>query len=98
MKLPEKNRLEAFSDGVFAILITLLVLEIKIPHFQSTDTVGILNGLGEIASKFIAFVISFLVIAVYWVSHHAMFSLMKFVTGKVLWLNLLAILSVSIFE
>lgn len=96
MVLLERNRLEAFSDGVFAILITLLILEIKVPHFESNSVADIVKGLKTIAPKFIAFLVSFIVIAVYWVSHHAMFARLKYVSGKILWTNLFSILIICV--
>lgn len=92
MKLPEKNRLEAFSDGVFAIIITLLVLEINPPEIEHPSTQILLAGLYALLPKFMAFVISFIIIAVYWVSHHTMFNQLKFVSGKIMWLNLFTLL------
>jgi uncharacterized membrane protein len=64
-----KNRLEAFSDGVFAIVITLLVLEIKVPHV-TFDKLG--PALFELLPKFLSFGLSFVIIGVYWVAHHNM--------------------------
>lgn len=96
LKLPEKNRLEAFSDGVFAIIITLLVLEIGVPHVQNADTKTIFEALYGILPKLTAFIISFVIIAVYWVSHHSIFSELKFVSGKILWYNLWILLLVCL--
>ena len=76
-----KTRLEAFSDGVLAIIITIMVLELKIP--QGTDW----NSLQILAPKIISYVISFIYIAIYWNNHHHMLHTVKHVTGGILWAN-----------
>lgn len=83
-----KNRLEAFSDGVIAIVITLLVLEIHVPSFPpnggSREMVSLLLGL---APHFAAYLVSFLVCAVWWVSHHNFIHDLKQVDRPLLWAN-----------
>ena len=76
-----KTRLEAFSDGVLAIIITIMVLELKIP--QGTDW----NSLQILAPKIISYVISFIYIAIYWNNHHHLLNTVKHVTGSILWAN-----------
>ena len=76
------ERLSAFSDGVIAILITIMVLELKVPH--GTDLAA-LSGLLPI---FLTYVLSFVVLAIYWNNHHHMFYLTDRVTGGILWANL----------
>ncbi len=76
-----KNRLEAFSDGVLAVAITIMVLEIKVPH--GTD-VGVLLPL---MPKFLSYVLSFLYLGIYWNNHHHMLHTVQKVTGPVLWAN-----------
>ena len=76
-----KNRLEAYSDGVIAILITIMVLELKVPH-----DVGI-AGLREVAPTFAAYVMSFLFLSIYWNNHHHMLHMATHVTGGILWAN-----------
>ncbi|HNQ16135.1 MAG TPA: TMEM175 family protein, partial [Pyrinomonadaceae bacterium] len=69
-----KGRVEAFSDGIFAIIVTLLVLEIKVPHIADHDSVGELAAqLWNLAPKVIAWMISFLTVCVIWVNHHRIF-------------------------
>ena len=78
----KKNRLEAFSDGVLAIIITIMVLELKVPHettFQS---------LKEILPIFLSYVLSFIYIGIYWNNHHHLFQAADSVNGKILWANL----------
>ncbi len=77
-----KNRLEAFSDGVIAIIITIMVLEIKVPHEVSVWS--ILN----LAPIFLSYLISFIYIGIYWNNHHHLFSTVQRVNGRVLWANL----------
>ena len=77
-----KGRLEAFSDGVIAIIITIMVLEMKVPHGAAwTD----LAGLGPI---FLSYVLSFVNVGVYWNNHHHMLHSVKQVNGQILWANM----------
>ena len=78
----EKGRLEAFSDGVIAILITIMVLELKIPHGAD------LESLRPLLWVFIAYVLSFIYIGIYWNNHHHMLQATRKINGKVLWANL----------
>lgn len=73
------NRIEAFSDGVFAIAITLLIIEIKVPHLRhSADgAIGLGTALLDLWSHYFAYVLSFLMIGIYWVNHHYLFRLFK---------------------
>jgi TMEM175 potassium channel family protein len=76
-----KGRLEAFSDGVLAIIITIMVLELRPPHSAE------LGALLAIAPQFLAYVLSFTHIAIYWNNHHHMFQLTDHVDGSILWAN-----------
>jgi uncharacterized membrane protein len=78
----KKSRLEAFSDGVLAIIITIMVLELKAP--EETN----LEGLISIAPIFISYIVSFVYVAIYWNSHHHLFQITETVNGKILWANL----------
>jgi uncharacterized membrane protein len=77
-----KGRIEAFSDGVIAIIITIMVLEIKVPHGED------LASLVPLIPVFFAYVLSFINIGIYWNNHHHMFQAVKHIEGKVLWANL----------
>jgi uncharacterized membrane protein len=77
-----KGRLEAFSDGVIAILITIMVLELKVPH--GTDWAA----LRPAVTVFLAYVMSFVYLGIYWNNHHHMLHMTSRVTGKILWANL----------
>jgi TMEM175 potassium channel family protein len=83
-----KNRLEAFSDGVFAIVITLLILDVRFP----TDKPLTLETLRSVVPHVLAFVLSFVIVGVYWVSHHNMLHFIRQVDRQLLWLNLVLLL------
>jgi uncharacterized membrane protein len=76
-----KNRLEAFSDGVLAIIITIMVLELKVPHGDE------LSALKPLVPVMISYVLSFIYIAIYWNNHHHMLHTVKQINGAVLWSN-----------
>jgi uncharacterized membrane protein len=76
------ERLNAFSDGVIAILITIMVLELRVPH--TTD----LAALRELLPVFLTYVLSFVVLGIYWSNHHHMLYLTDRITGGILWANL----------
>ena len=77
-----KTRLEAFSDGVIAIIITIMVLELKVPHGDS------LANLAELWPVFFSYVLSFLYIGIYWNNHHHLLHTVKKVSAGILWANL----------
>jgi uncharacterized membrane protein len=77
-----KARFEAFSDGVIAILITIMVLEMKVPHGAS------LESLRPVVPVFLSYVLSFVFLGIYWNNHHHMLHMVKHVTGPMLWANL----------
>lgn len=77
-----KSRMEAFSDGVFAIIITIMVLELKVPH-------GIdFNSLIPLIPVFLSYVLSFLFLAIYWNNHHHLCQAIERVNGRILWANI----------
>jgi len=77
-----KGRLEAFSDGVIAILITIMVLELRVP--QGADLAALL----PLVPIFLSYVLSFVYLAIYWNNHHHLFQVVMQVNGRVLWANL----------
>ncbi len=77
-----KERLLAFSDGVFAILITILVLELKIPHGSDW------SALAPLVPVFLVYVLSYVLLGIYWNNHHHMFQICERINGQVLWANL----------
>ena len=77
-----KGRLEAFTDGVIAILITIMVLELKIPHGTNVE------ALRPLVNIFLTYVLSFTFLGIYWNNHHHMFHACDRIAGKVLWANL----------
>lgn len=86
-----KSRLEAFSDGVLAIIITIMVLEMKVPHGTELD------ALGPLIPVFLSYVLSFLYIGIYWNNHHHMLHTCQRVSGRVLWANLHLLFWLSLF-
>jgi uncharacterized membrane protein len=86
-----KGRLEAFSDGVFAIIITIMVLELKVPRGES------LPALRTLLPVFLSYVLSFLYVGIYWNNHHHMLHASSRVTGPMLWANLHLLFWLSLF-
>jgi len=86
-----KNRLEAFSDGVLAIIITIMVLELKVPHGDTAE------ALKPLVPVFLAYVLSFVYLAIYWNNHHHMLHTLRKVTGGILWANLHLLFWLSLF-
>jgi uncharacterized membrane protein len=91
-----KNRLENFSDGVFAIAVTLLILNVEIPDTRELDNRQLNAALYDAIPRLITFAFSFLVIGVFWVAHHRIFSFVKVLDNTLLWLNILYLLFVAI--
>ena len=77
-----KGRFEAFSDGVLAIIITIMVLELKVPHGTGLD------ALRPLVPVFLSYVLSFIMVGIYWVNHHHLLQTVHRVTGGILWANL----------
>ena len=86
-----KNRLEAFSDGVLAIIITIMVLEMKVPHGEDLAT------LAPLAPVFLSYVLSFVYLGIYWNNHHHLLHACSHVTGGILWANLHLLFWLSLF-
>jgi uncharacterized membrane protein len=84
-----KHRLEALTDGIFAVAMTLLVIELKIPETAHVQTEQqLLDALVHLIPKFIAWLISFFVLAIFWVSHHRLFHFVHHVDAKLSWLTI----------
>lgn len=88
----EKNRLEAFSDGVIGVAITLMVLELKAPGHAHA-----LEDLKELTPAFLSYVLSFIYVGIYWTNHHHLFQATKAVTGGILWANLYLLFWLTLF-
>ena len=86
-----KNRLEAFSDGVLAIIITIMVLELKVPHETGLD------ALKPLIPVFLSYVLSFIYVGIYWNNHHHLFHSTKNVDAGILWANLHLLFWLSLF-
>lgn len=85
-----KGRVEAFTDGVMAIVITIMVLELKVPHG------GDFKALHESAPVFLAYVLSFVNVGIFWNNHHHMLHVTKHVDGRVLWANMALLFFMSL--
>ena len=87
----KRNRLEAFSDGVLAIIITIMVLELKVPHGAT------LESLTPLMPNLLSYVLSFVYVGIYWNNHHHLLHAAVHVTGGVLWANLNLLFWLSLF-
>ncbi len=87
----EKSRLEAFSDGVIAIIITIMVLEMKVPHGDD------LAALRPLIPVFISYVLSFVYVGIYWSNHHHLLQAVQKINGPILWANLHLLFWLSLF-
>jgi uncharacterized membrane protein len=85
-----KGRIEAFSDGVIAIIITIMVLELRVPHGDDLST------LEPLIPKFLSYILSFVFLGIYWNNHHHLFQAVKRVDGRVLWANMLLLFCLSL--
>jgi len=91
-----KSRVEAFSDGIFAIIVTLLVLEIKVPHIHDySSKAELTTALVALFPKFISWILSFFTVAVIWVNHHKLFKQFKQLDAGIFWWNALLLLWTS---
>ena len=86
-----KGRLEAFSDAVIAIILTIMVLELKVPHGRD------LAALRPLGAVFLAYVLSFIYLGIYWNNHHHLLHAARKVNGRILWANLLLLFFLSLF-
>jgi uncharacterized membrane protein len=86
----DKNRLEAFSDGVIAIIITIMVLDLKVPHDPTLDTYL------QAYPVFVSYALSFLFVGLYWSSHHHLFHKATGVDNRILWVNMLNLFWLSL--
>jgi len=87
----DKGRVEAFSDGVIAIIITIMVLEMKVPHGED------FGALRPLLPTFLSYVLSFVYVGIYWNNHHHMLLTVSKVTGRMLWANLHFLFWLSLF-
>jgi uncharacterized membrane protein len=87
----EKGRLEAFTDGVIAVIITIMVLELKPPHEPSW------RALMQNWPVFLSYVLSFVYVGIYWNNHHHMFNVVERIDGRVMWSNLMFLFWLSLF-
>ena len=81
------SRIEAFSDAIIAIAMTLLILEVHVPILTDSSTHGVLESLLEVLPHFLSFTLSFITLAVIWVNHHTFFHRLEGTDGKLMWHN-----------
>lgn len=93
--LLDTNRIETLADGVFAIAMTLLVFDIGVPHLPSSDLGRLPAELAALWPKLLAYVLSFVVLGVYWIGHHNQFFYIRRATRAFLWLNILFLMFVA---
>ena len=92
-----RHRIEALTDGIFAVAMTLLVIELKLPAHDLIKTqTDLINAVGHLLPKFIAWVISFFVLALFWIGHHKLFHFVRHIDGKLLALCILQLGFVSL--
>ena len=91
-----KPRLEALTDGIFAVAMTLLVIELKVPDRTGLDVARLAQALADQLPTFIAWIISFYVLAIFWFSHHRLFHHLRIVDAKLVWLNIFYLSFVSL--
>lgn len=92
-----KHRIEALSDGLFAIVMTLLVLELKVPDLpRSAQDPQMWAKLRELGPSFFTFGLTFLISSMFWFLHHMMFQFTRYLTRKVVWMNLMLLMFVSL--
>lgn len=85
-----KTRLEAFSDGVIAIIITIMVLELKVPHNAEW------SALGELTPVLISYILSFVFVAIYWGNHHHLLHTVKQINSGIIWANMFLLFCLSL--
>ncbi|TGE20576.1 DUF1211 domain-containing protein [Hymenobacter aquaticus] len=90
------ERVILFTDAVFAIAITLLVIEIKVPELEHPTESAVQSVLAHLIPKFVGFLLSFFIIAIYWMAHHRIFRFVRRLDNRLLWLNLVFLLSIVI--
>ena len=89
------ERLTFFSDAVFAIAMTLLVVEVHVPHVDHHDNMALAQGLVDLLPNYIGFLVSFMVVGRFWVAHHTVFALLKGTSPRRVWVNVLLLLVVA---
>jgi uncharacterized membrane protein len=90
-----KHRVEALNDGIYAVAMTLLVLELKIPEVLQSES-ALVRELLHLAPRFVAWIISFFILAIFWISHQRAFHFVRHVDAKLLWVNVVQLLLASL--
>src|ERR1700738_4970476 len=93
----EKSRIAALVDGIFAVAMTLLVLDLKLPEgLKMSSDVEVWHQLLELTGRFLTYTLSFIVLGIYWIGHHSLFHFVRKVNRGLLWLNLLFLLFITL--
>ena len=91
------HRIEALTDGIYAVAMTLLVIELKFPeHAEIHSAAALAQAMADLSPKFLSWIISFMVLALFWIAHHRIFSHVRHVTGRLVGLNLFQLAFVSL--
>lgn len=90
-----KGRIEALGDGIFAIAMTLLIFEIKLPDLPQVTDATLLHALGAMWPQFLSYGMSFLMLGIYWIAHHNQFHVIKRTDRTLLWINILYFMCLS---
>jgi uncharacterized membrane protein len=93
----EKNRVEAFSDGVFAIIITIMVLDLKVPNLKDYPDPSSITALKPLLPVFLTYLLSFVYLGIYWNNHHHLLKAAHRVNGAMMWANLHLLFWLSLF-
>jgi uncharacterized membrane protein len=94
--LYEKNRLEAYSDAIIAIVITLLILELKAPHFDTNNLHDSIEKIWELRTEFLGWLISFLLVGIYWFQHHNILHMTNKIDLKIVLINQLSLMGICL--
>lgn len=89
------ERLTFFSDAVFAIAITLLIIEVHVPHLDTRDDAAYWQALAHLQPSFMGFVLSFLVIGALWIAHHRVFGMLADYSASIMWPNMLSLMAIA---
>jgi uncharacterized membrane protein len=93
----EKSRIAALADGIFAVAMTLLVLDLKLPEgTKMSNDAAVWRQLSELTGRFSTYALSFIVLGIFWISHHSLFHFVRRVSRDMLWLNLLFLLFITL--
>jgi uncharacterized membrane protein len=92
-----KNRIEAFSDGVIAIIITIMAFDLKVPELRADfSSPDVWNALWTVVPKVLSYMLSFVILAIMWLNHHVLFDKIPHTTSKLVWYNMFLLFAMSL--